>query len=91
MGVAQGLCGCVRPEDVQSQGEESSQEGVQVQGADSEGGLEFVTSSMRQRGNMELYWIIPTIVTKQVELISCLFTTSPGGWVDRRPVARLEE
>ena len=32
----------------------------------------------------ELYWIRPSNVTKQVELISCLFTTSPdgrpGGW-----------
>ena len=27
---------------------------------------------------IELYWIRPTNVTKQVEMISCLFTNSPG-------------
>ena len=37
--------------------------------------------------SLELYWIIPTIVTKQVEMISCLFTTSPDG----RTAGLLEE
>ena len=45
------------------------------------GRLPWWSSSIYQNfeNGFELNWIIPTIVTKQVELISCLFTTSPGG------------
>ena len=32
----------------------------------------------------ELYLIRPSNVTKKVELISCLFTTIPGGWAASR-------